>query len=50
MLFAGSYYYPSGGWNDFIGYFSEKEAEEYLIKNHYDWAHLVIGGYVVRSW
>lgn len=28
MLFAYDQYYPSGGWNDFVGYFVEFEEAE----------------------
>lgn len=55
MLFAGCYYYPDGGWEDFRGYFdSVEEAIEFLLKNwknfevgRCDWAHFVKEGKIV---
>lgn len=49
MLFAGSSFYPSGGWEDFRGYFNTvEEARIFLIHNWetFDiccspWAHVV---------
>ncbi len=46
MLFSGSNFYPSGGWDDFKGYFSSiEDAKLWLQKNepnaHYMWAHIV---------
>jgi hypothetical protein len=45
-LFAGSNFYPSGGWEDFKGYFSSvANAKLWLQKNepnaHHMWAHIV---------
>ena len=52
LLFAGDSYYPSGGWNDFIGYFPSVEAakegalrlgiDSVYIYN-FEWAHIVNG-------
>ncbi|KKT86008.1 MAG: hypothetical protein UW85_C0008G0002 [Parcubacteria group bacterium GW2011_GWA1_Parcubacteria_45_10] len=42
LIFAGDTYYPSGGWQDFIG--SENTKEEALLlmsKRHYDWWQVV---------
>ena len=46
MLFSGSNFYPSGGWDDFKGYFSSiEDAKLWLQKNepnaHHMWAHIV---------
>lgn len=46
LLFAGDHYYPSGGWNDFVGSFdTAREAMEWAeskaIKDSDDWAHVV---------
>jgi len=44
LLFAGSYYYPSGGWNDFVQSFESLEsAKDYIITNvsGYDWIQIV---------
>lgn len=47
MLFAGDISYPSGGWEDFIGYFpsieSSKEAamEKELMDYRFGWAQIV---------
>lgn len=44
-LFAGDWYYPSGGFEDFIKRFNTKdEAKQYFhaIKSLYDWAHIVL--------
>lgn len=49
MLFAGSSFYPSGGWDDFRGYFNTiEEAKAFLLDNweSFDiccspWAHIV---------
>ena len=53
LLFAGSHYYPSGGFNDFIGSFDtieECQLEKNVTETHgdksfslYDWAHVVDG-------
>jgi len=40
-LFAGDYYYPSGGWNDFRGSFETVEAAVDAVAPHYDWYHVV---------
>jgi hypothetical protein len=49
MLFAGSTYYPEGGWKDYIGSFdSILEATERLVQSKtygdmlsFDWYHIV---------
>lgn len=42
LLFAGSQYYPSGGWNDFKGDFdSIHDAREAAKLIKWDWAHVV---------
>lgn len=46
-LFAGSFYYPSGGWNDFKGtYHTVQEAVDYIeayanSDEEYDWYHVI---------
>lgn len=45
LLFAGIYYYPSGGWNDFYGSFDTVEeataAYEAYAKDKMDpWGHI----------
>lgn len=52
MLFAGSIYYPSGGWEDFKGYFSSVDkAKLWLQKNEPDacdkWAQIVYNDKIV---
>jgi hypothetical protein len=38
LVFAGDFYYPSGGWGDFQGDFdSIDEAKDKLLKIHKDW-------------
>ncbi len=44
LLFLGDDYYPSGGWEDFSGYFdSPQEAIEKInsIEPYCKWAHIV---------
>ena len=46
ILFAGDYYYPSGGWLDFKGRFlSIESAKNYLLQIKesypYEWWHIV---------
>lgn len=44
LLFAGHYYYPSGGWNDFAGFFdTPEEAQEAAErkKGDWDWWHVI---------
>lgn len=44
LVFAGSFYYPSGGGNDFV--FATDDLEEAREKRHrskkqgYDWSHI----------
>jgi hypothetical protein len=41
-LFAGDQYYPSGGWEDFIGaYDSIEAARERAQRERYEWFHIV---------
>lgn len=38
--FSGSTYYPSGGWEDFIGSFDTPEAaKEAIYESHADWRY-----------
>lgn len=42
LVFAGEDYYPSGGWNDFVGsYPTLHEAKEAAVKQRRDWWHIV---------
>jgi hypothetical protein len=42
LLFAGSTYYPLGGWIDFRGAFDTKEeAISEFAKNRWDWGQIV---------
>jgi hypothetical protein len=42
LLFAGDYYYPQGGWDDFRGAFGSLEAaQETGQKLNRDWWHIV---------
>ena len=44
LLFGGSKWYPSGGWNDYIGEFdSIPQVLAHLNKNKFDvdWIHVV---------
>lgn len=42
LLFVGDTYYPSGGWDDFIGpYDSVSDAWTVAVQKHRDWAHVV---------
>ena len=48
LLFAGSQYYPFGGFFDFQGaYDTVEEAVEAGAR--YDWWHVVVGVSIVRS-
>ena len=53
-LFYGFCFYPSGGWDEFKGYFeSEEQAREYLDKHERDpfymWAHIVFEDKIIRQ-
>ncbi len=44
LLFLGDDYYPSGGWDDFVGSFDSLHEAVERIKSedsHYKWAHIV---------
>lgn len=44
IIFAGSFYYPCGGWNDFRGSFDTvEECQNYLLNNKFkfDWFQIV---------
>lgn len=41
LLFAGEYYYPSGGFNDFKGSFDTMEDAQSNIQDWHDWYHIV---------
>ena len=53
MLFAGYDYYPSGGWEDFKGYFdSIEDAKNYLLRiemGHDSWMHIVEEGEIIMN-
>ena len=53
MVFAFPYYYPSGGWKDFQGFFNSLEDAKYFVQNIFDpedlfcgsgYAHIVENG------
>lgn len=45
ILFRCDYYYPSGGWNDFVGSFDTlEEANNIALKNfksNNEWFHII---------
>lgn len=43
LVFAGSHYYPSGGWDDYKGSFDNlQECYRFLgLKPYLDWLHVV---------
>jgi hypothetical protein len=42
MLFAGTNYYPGGGWQDFVGTFESLETlEARYSQSDYDWGQAV---------
>ena len=42
LLFAGDFYYPAGGWEDYIGRYDSVERAEALLSNiGCDWYHIV---------
>ncbi len=45
LLFAGDTYYPSGGWQDFIGSFDTKEGADAQgrieLSNGHNWYHVI---------
>ena len=55
MLFAGSCFYPSGGWKDFRGYFNSVEDAKEFLKDYWEnfdiccspWAHMVENNKIV---
>ena len=51
MLFAGSAYYPSGGWEDFRGYFNSiAMAKEWVVNYDFDmhaWAQIVLDDTII---
>lgn len=52
LLFAGSNYYPDGGYNDFHGAYSSRAATmEALValmsQQSIEWAHIVTGNTIV---
>jgi hypothetical protein len=51
LLFAGSTYYPSGGWHDYRGCFNSQEAAVAAAKADpsFDWWHVVCGISIVAS-
>lgn len=55
LLFAGDYYYPAGGFNDFIGSFDSIDEAKQAYANC-DWVHIVdsetekIIARMTRSW
>ncbi len=50
LVFIGEDYYPSGGWDDFSGYFESSEKAKEYIKSFdpdHKWAHVVKNGEIV---
>ena len=42
LLFAGDFYYPNGGWDDYIGSFlTIDEAKKRFKEDGFDWGHIV---------
>lgn len=42
LLFAVDFYYPAGGWEDYIGRYDSVERAEALLSNiGCDWYHIV---------
>lgn len=41
LLFAGEYYYPSGGFNDYVGSFESISDALSNVMSHHDWYHIV---------
>lgn len=43
LLFAGGFYYPSGGWDDFRGSYSTPEEAKEVAESltYIDWWHVV---------
>jgi len=45
LLFSGTDYYPSGGWNDFDDSFDSAEAAKVQLdattKDNYKWGHVI---------
>ena len=42
LVFAGSDYYPLGGWEDFKGAFDTKEeATEFIARGNWDWSQII---------
>ena len=51
LLFAGYHYYPSGGWNDFVGQYDtiEEARQSYRSMDvNYEWYHIVSGNEIVE--
>jgi hypothetical protein len=52
LVFAGSNYYPSGGWRDYLGTFnSENEALKAIANLSYsvDWWQIVFNNVVIEE-
>lgn len=52
LLFGGETFYPSGGWNDFKGYFNSIDEAKEFIENEYlsetlAWSHIVFKNDVI---
>lgn len=41
LLFAGEYYYPSGGFHDYKGSFETINDARSNVMLHHDWYHIV---------
>ncbi len=50
LLFLGDYFYPSGGWDDFIDHYDSLDKAIDHIKTFdasYKWAHIVYEGKIM---
>jgi hypothetical protein len=53
LLFAGDYYYPCGGWEDFFkSYTSIEDATNDKGHINFNWVHIVDSqsGKIVKNW
>jgi hypothetical protein len=48
LVFKGDYYYPQGGWQDFVGSFDTyDEADEAAATRSSEWSHIVHDGAII---
>ena len=48
LVFAGDWYYPDGGWEDFVGSADTLEKARALLTKC-DWYHIVYDGEIVEE-